>query len=149
MVETRLQEHFEIILVDEFHSVGEQAANLTVSLGVVDQHQQVVAQGGFSACEDDVRNARRPSLVHDEFPLVGAEFTVNAFDGGVLCLGVFGEAIGEGAVKPQGRRSASRMGGNPLEVQEGGGIQIGGGDQFVNLIRKGFEIRSATFLSTR
>ena len=109
-----------------------------------DELREVFAQGGFAACEDDVRNACLPGFVHDDLPLFGGEFTVNSFDGGKICLRVERQAVGEGAIQPQ--CGICRMGSDPLKVEKRGGVQIGRGDQGVDLICEVGKICQRSFL---
>ena len=62
-------------LCDEFAgrqpaTVGVQAGDLPVALGVGDQLGQIVPQGGLAAGEDHVRDAQLPQLVQDALPLI-------------------------------------------------------------------------------
>ena len=74
----------KIFLVGEFQAIGEQAADLSVLLGMGDQGGQVITQGRFAACECDVRDSSTPGFIEDRLPFLGGQFAVHAFGGCVF-----------------------------------------------------------------
>ncbi len=146
MVEAGLQEGIEIRLVSQLETIRQQAGDLSVLLGMGDQLGQVVAQGCFTAREDDVGDALVPGLVDDGLPFGGIQFAVDALGGGQGWVGAHRQAVGQCAVEAQGGVQILGVGRNPFEVQVRNRVQVGDIDQCVDALAEIQEILQGTRL---
>ncbi len=130
MVKPRVHKLLDVVHVRKAAGVGVQSRDLSVGFGVANQFGQVIPQGGFAACEDDVRHAQFPEFVENVFPVIRFQFGIIPLAGVVAVGAVVVTAVGDCQVHAVGRGRA--------RTERHGGIEF----QFVDgtgAVKQGFE----------